>query len=109
MAQETQMLKGILQGCILAILSGGEMYGYIIVESLKNYGFTDINEATVYPVLTRLEKQGLLRYDKRPSELGPPRKYYNITDEGKNELKLFRECWNDISGKVNTILKEKSL
>ncbi|MBN2878262.1 MAG: PadR family transcriptional regulator [Clostridia bacterium] len=106
MAQETQMLKGLLQGCILAILSAGEMYGYIIVESLKNYGFADINEATVYPILTRLEKQGLLRYDKRPSELGPPRKYYNITDAGLNELKLFRDCWNDISGKVNTIIKE---
>jgi len=109
MAQETQMLKGILQGCILVILSGGEMYGYIIVESLKKYGFEDINEATVYPILTRLEKQGLLRYDKRPSELGPPRKYYSITNEGLKELNLFRECWNDISGKVNTILKEKSL
>ena len=47
MAQETQMLKGILQGCILVILSGGEMYGYIIVESLKKYGFEDINEARI--------------------------------------------------------------
>ncbi len=106
MAQETQMLKGILQGCILVIMSDAEMYGYKIVESLKDYGFTDINEATVYPILTRLEKQGLLHFDKRPSELGPPRKYYSLTTEGKEELNLFIQSWKDISGKVNVIIKE---
>lgn len=108
MAQETQMLKGILQGCTLAILSDDEMYGYKIVETLKDYGFEDIHEATVYPILTRLNKQGLLAFEKRPSELGPPRKYYRLTDEGKKELKLFSDCWLDISKKVDTILKENS-
>jgi len=106
MAQETQMLKGILQGCTLAILSHGEMYGYKIVESLKSYGFDDIHEATVYPILTRLNKQGLLAFEKRPSELGPPRKYYSLTEEGRTELKLFYDCWIDISIKVDTIFKE---
>ena len=109
MAQETQMLKGILQGCILVILSDAEMYGYKIVESLKSYGFSDINEATVYPILTRLEKQELLRFDKRPSELGPPRKYYSITETGKKELNLFIQSWEEISDKVNTIIKESKL
>ncbi len=108
MAQETQMLKGILQGCTLAILSDGEMYGYKIVETLKKYGFDDIHEATVYPILTRLNKQGLLAFEKRPSELGPPRKYYNLTETGQNELKLFSDCWKDISKKVDKILKESS-
>lgn len=107
-AQETQMLKGILQGCTLAILSHGEMYGYKIVETLKDYGFEDIHEATVYPILTRLNKQGLLDFEKRPSELGPTRKYYSLTDIGMNELKLFSNCWGDISKKVDKILKECS-
>ncbi len=109
MAQETQMLKGILQGCILVILADGEMYGYKVVELLKNYGFDDINEATVYPILTRLEKQKLLFFEKRPSELGPPRKYYSLTKQGKEELKLFVQSWNAITGKVNNILKEGKL
>lgn len=106
MAQETQMLKGILQGCTLAILSGKELYGYKIVETLKDYGFEDIHEATVYPILTRLNKQGLLAFEKRPSELGPPRKYYSLTEQGKEELQLFNDCWLDISKKVDKILKE---
>ena len=109
MTQVTQLLKGILQGCILAILSDGEMYGYRIVEELKDYGFEDIHEATVYPILTRLNKQGLLTFVKRPSELGPPRKYYSLTLEGKKELELFGSSWNDISKNVDTILKEHSL
>lgn len=109
MAQETQMLKGILQGCTMAILSDGEMYGYKIVETLKDYGFDDIHEATVYPILTRLNKQGLLAFEKRPSELGPNRKYYSLTEQGLVELKLFSDCWMDISKKVDTILKEKSI
>jgi len=108
MAQETQMLKGILQGCTMAILSDGEMYGYKIVETLKEYGFEDVHEATVYPILTRLNKQGLLAFEKRPSELGPPRKYYSLTEEGRIELKLFNDCWMDIRKKVNSILKESS-
>lgn len=106
MAQETQMLKGILQGCTLAVLSDGEMYGYKIVETLKSYGFNDVHEATVYPILTRLNKQGLLKYEKRPSDLGPPRKYYSLTQLGKQELELFDQCWHDISKNVDTILKE---
>ena len=109
MAQETQMLKGILQGCILAILSDGELYGYKIVETLKDYGFSDLHEATVYPILTRLNKQKLLSFEKRPSDLGPPRKYYFLTDEGKHELLLFDRCWMDISKNVDTILKVHSL
>lgn len=109
MAQETQMLKGILQGCTLAVLSGGEMYGYKVVEVLKTYGFSDIHEATVYPILTRLNKQGLLAFEKRPSDLGPPRKYYSLTQQGKQELKLFDQCWHDISKNVDTILKEHKL
>ena len=109
MAQITQLLKGILQGCILSILSGGEMYGYKIVEDLKSYGFDDIHEATVYPILTRLNKQGILAFDKRPSELGPPRKYYRLTQEGKKELEIFSSTWNNISKIVDTMLKENSL
>ncbi|MEX1377122.1 MAG: PadR family transcriptional regulator [Eubacteriales bacterium] len=109
MSQSTQLLKGILQGCILAILSDGELYGYKIVEMLKEYGFDGIHEATVYPILTRLEKQGALQFVKRPSDLGPPRKYYSLTANGQKELETFSDTWNSISKNVDTIIKENSL
>ena len=107
MANETQMLKVILEGCILALLKNGEVYGYKIVESLKSYGFSDVQEATVYPILTRLNKKGYLDFEKRPSDLGPPRKYYRLTKLGKNELINFSISWNDISKNVDRLFKEK--
>jgi PadR family transcriptional regulator, regulatory protein PadR len=107
MTNDAQMLKGILEGCILTLLVDGELYGYKIVESLKSYGFTDVQEATVYPILTRLNKKGLLCFEKRPSDLGPPRKYYSLTKEGHTELLRFSTGWNNISKKVDNMLKEK--
>ena len=107
MAQETQMLKGLLQGCVLAILSDDEMYGYKIIETLKSYGFEDIHEATVYPILTRLNKQGLLSYNKRPSELGPPRKYYSLTEQGIETLTSLTENWKQLNKSVQQLLKPK--
>ena len=88
MADDTQMMKGILEGCVLGLLKAEPLYGYLLVDRLKSYGF-DAAEATVYPILTRLEKKGELKHEKRPSNLGPPRKYYALTDKGKSALSDF--------------------
>lgn len=106
MANDTQMVKGILEGCILKIISDEELYGYKTVERLNEIGF-DVNEATVYPILTRLENKGYLNVEKRPSPLGPMRKYYFLTGEGRKNLEEFQENWQRFSNIVNRIMEVK--
>ncbi|HPJ21582.1 MAG TPA: PadR family transcriptional regulator [Clostridia bacterium] len=105
MARDTQLLKGLLEGCILSLLEEEVTYGYKIVEKLEDYGFRDPQEATVYPILNRLEKKGLLKSEKRPSEIGPPRKYYMLTDEGHLELGSFMEDWNELKLTADRLLE----
>ncbi len=104
MADDTQMMKGILEGCVLALLRTEPLYGYLVVERLRGYGF-DAAEATIYPILTRLEKKGDLQYKKRPSNLGPPRKYYELTDKGQNALSIFLHNWKTTRNLVDSLLK----
>ena len=104
MNDDTQIVKGILEGCILKFIELEEMYGYNTVEKLNSIGF-DVNEATVYPILSRLQNKGLLDIDKRPSPLGPTRKYYSLTEGGKESLKDFKETWNRIKNIVNSIME----
>ena len=107
MAVETQLLKGVLEGCILRLLKSEASYGYLIVEKLKASGFKNIQEASVYPILNRLEKKSLLKYEKRPSEIGPPRKYYLLTTQGEDMLKEFLESFIAIKNNVANIFKEE--
>ena len=104
-AKDTQLLKGLLEGCILALLNREVTYGYRVVELLISYGFRDPQESTVYPILNRLEKKGLLKSEKRPSEMGPPRKYYLLTTDGKKELADFREEWAKIKNTADKLLE----
>ena len=104
MFSETQLLKGILEGCILGILSREETYGYKIVELLVLAGF-NANEATVYPILLRLQGQGYLRTEKRPSQLGPDRKYYALTPDGQSYYELFQSTWETLKEKVDCVLE----
>ncbi len=106
MNNDTQIVKGILEGCILKIIGDGEIYGYKAVELLASMGF-DVNEATVYPILARLQVKGLLRADKRPSPLGPMRKYYSLTRAGRESLLEFKDAWGRINAIVNTLLEDK--
>lgn len=107
MNNDTQIMKGILEGCILKIVSSEELYGYKTVERLNDIGF-ETNEATVYPILTRLENKGLLKTEKRPSPLGPARKYYFLTNQGKVELEEFVVTWQRISTIVNQVMEENN-
>ncbi|MHB8131344.1 MAG: PadR family transcriptional regulator [Mobilitalea sp.] len=101
---EAQLLKGILEGCILSIISRGETYGYDILSVLEKQGFTDVLEGTLYPVLARLEsKENIIcRIGKSP--FGPKRKYYSITEKGKGKLEQFIASYNNIINLTNSIL-----
>ncbi|MCL5774849.1 MAG: PadR family transcriptional regulator, partial [Patescibacteria group bacterium] len=85
----TEMLKGVLEGCVLEIISRGETYGYEIASSLRQLGFADVVEGTVYTILLRIEKNNLVSIEKKPSSIGPPRKFYKLNAAGREELAIF--------------------
>ncbi|GAB2025748.1 PadR family transcriptional regulator [Lactovum odontotermitis] len=99
----TEMLKGSLEGCVLEIISRGETYGYEITQKLRELGFTDIVEGTVYTITMRLEKNGLVMIEKRKSTQGPPRKFYTLNEAGRAELKKFWKKWDFVSGKIEEL------
>ncbi len=103
---KSQLLRGSLEGCILNIIAAKTTYGYEILEILKTSGFKDLSEGTIYPILIRLEKQGSITSTLMPSPLGPKRKYYTITKDGKEYLMQFTENWKHISSVVGSILEE---
>lgn len=107
MEQLTEMLKGVLEGCILEIISHEEVYGYEITRRLHALGFQDVVDGTVYTILLRLEKNKLVTIIKKPSDMGPPRKFFTLNEAGKEELATFWKKWNFISSKLNQ-LKENS-
>lgn len=102
----TEMLKGVLEGCVLEIISRGETYGYEITQQLRALGFTDVVEGTVYTITMRLEKNKLVNIEKKPSTMGPPRKFYTLNRAGEEQLKVFWEKWEFVSSKL-TELKHK--
>ena len=104
----TEMLKGVLEGCVLEIISRGETYGYEIASSLRALGFVDVVESTVYTILLRLEKNALVTIEKRPSTMGPPRKFYSLNDAGHTELATFWAKWEFVSLKINELKGERA-
>lgn len=99
----TEMLKGVLEGMVLEIISREETYGYKITQKLNKLGFSDIVEGTVYAILVRIEKNGLVNIEKKVSVLGPPRKFFSLNSKGVEELELFWEKWTFISSKINQL------
>ena len=85
----TEMLKGVLEGCVLEIISHEEIYGYEITKRLNALGFSDVVDGTVYTILLRLEKNKLVDITKKKSDIGPPRKFYRLNDAGREELIKF--------------------
>lgn len=99
----TEMLKGSLEGCVLEIISRRETYGYEITRRLNELGFTEVVEGTVYTILVRLEKKNLVNIEKKPSDMGPPRKFYTLNEAGRQELASFWEKWDFLSSKINAL------
>lgn len=102
----TQMRKGAVEYCVLALLEGRERYGYELVQALSGVDGMLVSEGTVYPILSRLKRDGLVRAELRESRGGPARKYYRLTPSGDAALAAFKAQWRIFSGAVETILRE---
>lgn len=102
----TELLKGALEGCVLEIISRKETYGYEITRRLNDLGFTDVVEGTVYTILIRLEKNKLVEITKKPSDIGPPRKFFTLNDAGRKELQRFWEKWGFVTSKLIQLKEE---
>lgn len=99
---KVQMRKGILEYCILAILSREDSYAPKIIAELKEAQMIVV-EGTLYPILTRLKNAGLLSYRWEESPQGPPRKYYILTDTGHQQLKMLDEAWDEMVAQIHSI------
>ena len=103
---QTQMMKGILDGCLLAIIKEKECYGYEMAEELSQYGFDAISEGTIYPLLLRMQREGLVTSVRKDSTAGPKRKYYSLTNKGEQALDHFLKRWTQLEKSVNAIIKK---
>ena len=99
---KAQMRKGILEYCILAILSRGDSYAPKIIAELKAAEMIVV-EGTLYPILTRQKNAGLLSYRWEESQQGPPRKYYTLTDKGREYLAVLDAAWDELVGQIGVI------
>lgn len=101
--QMTEMLKGTLEGIVLALLAIAPAYGYEITARLREQGFTDIAEGTVYALLVRIEQRGLVDVQRVPSEVGPPRKVYTLNAEGRDHLERFWRTWSFLAERLEQL------
>src|ERR1700761_5299441 len=102
----TEMLKGTLEGIVLAILSARPAYGYEITAWLREQGVSDIAEGTVYALLIRVEQRGLVSIEKVPSEKGPPRKVYSLNQQGRDYLEEFWRNWSFLAERIEQLRTE---
>lgn len=104
---QVQMRKGILEFCILHIISRGEVYASDMLEELTSAKIMVV-EGTLYPLLTRLRKAGLVDYRWEESTSGPPRKYYQLTEIGRDFLEELRKTWQELVDSTNNITNKAS-
>lgn len=102
---KAQMRKGLLEFCILLVISRGKVYSSDILEELRQADLIVV-EGTIYPLLSRLKNSGLLSYDWEESPNGPPRKYYSLTMRGKDTLKHLSESWDALDRSVNSLIRK---
>ncbi|HGD4976935.1 TPA: PadR family transcriptional regulator [Streptococcus agalactiae] len=100
----SQMLKGLLEGAILKIIQQEETYAYEISKKLNSYGFGEISEGTIYPIILRLQSNKYIKGQQKPSPQGPKRKYYTLTNEGMEQLVQFKQNWESLSKALNKLL-----
>jgi PadR family transcriptional regulator PadR len=101
--QMTEMLKGTLEGIVLAILAAQPAYGYEITARLREQGFADLVEGTIYAVLVRIEQKGFVDVDRVSSEKGPPRKVYSLNPRGRDQLAEFWRTWSFLSERIEQL------
>ncbi len=102
---KAQMRKGILEFCSLLVIARGPVYASDILKELKAANLLVV-EGTLYPLLSRLKGAGLLTYSWEESKTGPPRKYYELTTEGKTVLKTLKASWQDFNTSIQTLIEQ---
>ena len=103
----TQLLKGVLDLAVLAVLEDDDGYGYDVVRRLRTGGLAEVGDASVYGTLRRLFQAGALSSYVVPSEEGPNRKYYGLTDAGRHQLKVSTETWRSFSAALDALLDDR--
>jgi PadR family transcriptional regulator PadR len=103
----SQFKKGVVEMCVLSLVSEKDRYGYELIEAISSE--IEISEGTVYPILRRLTKEGYFDTYLEESKGGPPRKYYKITPEGKKASRMMKEDWLEFSNKVKRLIEHKSI
>ncbi|MBT0993770.1 PadR family transcriptional regulator [Cellulomonas sp. DKR-3] len=101
--QLTEMLKGTLEGIVLTVLAQRPAYGYEITAQLRDQGFSDLVEGTVYALLVRIEQRGFVDVEKVPSEKGPPRKVYSLNATGRDQLDEFWRTWSFLEERIDQL------
>ncbi len=105
MDHNSQLLKGVLDMCLLSLIEEEPSYGYEMAEKLRQRGLHLVSDGSIYPTLSRLQKAGLVEgYFVEADGSGPPRKYYRISDTGRNQLGAWSQQWRQLSAGVSTIL-----
>ena len=99
----SQMLKGVLEGAILKVIQQEETYAYEISNTLQTFGFGEIAEGTIYPIILRLQSNQYIKGEFRPSKSGPNRKYYHITQAGEEFLEDFQENWEQLNQAIHNL------
>ncbi|WP_439591736.1 PadR family transcriptional regulator [Microbacterium sp.] len=107
-SQMTEMLKGTLEGIVLAVLAEQPAYGYEITARLRDEGFTELVEGTVYALLVRIEQRGFVDVEKVPSEKGPPRKVYTINGTGRAQLDEFWRTWSFLAERIEQLHRNRA-
>ena len=106
-AHDTQLLKGVLSLVLLRLLSERESYGYELVGSVRGLGLTDVSEGSIYPALSRLERDGLLASRAVSTGEGPPRKYYRLSADGQQQLAARTAAWRSLVAAVDPLLRNE--
>lgn len=99
----SQMLKGVLEGAILKVIQKKETYAYEISNTLKTFGFGEIAEGTIYPIILRLQSKNYIKGESRASKSGPNRKYYHLTQAGEEYLDKFQENWELLNQAIHNL------
>ena len=104
MEHSSQLLKGVLDMCLLALIAKEPSYGYEMVDKLSTRGIELVSEGTIYPMLSRLQRKGYIEGYFVESSGGPPRKYYRIAHDGKEQLEVWTAEWQRLSAGVTEVL-----
>jgi PadR family transcriptional regulator, regulatory protein PadR len=102
--RSSRLLTGILDACLLALIAEEDRYGYELADALRAAGLPIVKDGSIYPLLGRLEQRGLLDSYRAPAASGPPRRYYRVTDAGRDELVSARATWAEVSAGVEQVL-----